>query len=64
MTPDKRLEQVEVASVRKKMKRVDFARNVNREEIVIGAAELGVDLDEHIVFVRDAMIGIHAELGL
>jgi len=64
MSPNKQLAEVEVPSVRKKMKRVDFARNVNRDDIVNGAAELGVDLDEHIAFVRDAMIGIHAELGL
>jgi predicted hydrolase (HD superfamily) len=50
--------------VRKKMKSAGFARNVNRDDIVNGAAELGVDLDEHIVFVRDAMIGIAGELGL
>jgi predicted hydrolase (HD superfamily) len=64
MTPNKRLDEVEVSSVRKKMKRVDFARNVNRDDIVNGAAELGVDLDEHVAFVRDAMRGIHADLGL
>lgn len=62
--PGRRLDEVEVASVRKKMKRVDFARNVNRDDIVKGAAELGVDLDEHIAFVREAMLGIRAELGL
>jgi predicted hydrolase (HD superfamily) len=64
MTPERTLEQVEVASVRKKLKRADFARNVSRDDIVDGAAELGVDLDEHIAFVRDAMRSIHAELGL
>ena len=64
MTPGKRLAEVEVPSVRKKMKRVDFARNVNRDDIVQGAAELGVDLDEHILFTLEAMRGIHAELGL
>ena len=46
------------------MKRVDFARNVNREDIVNGTAELGVDLDDHIAFVLSAMRGIHGELGL
>jgi len=64
VTPTRSLEQVEVASVRKKMKRADFARNVNRDDIVQGAAELGVDLDEHIAFVREAMLGIRGELGL
>ena len=62
--PERRLDQVEVASVRKKMKRADFARNVNRDDIVQGAAELGVDLDEHIAFVREAMLGVRGELGL
>ena len=46
------------------MKRVDFARNVNREDMVNGAAELGVDLDAHIGFVLEAMRGIRGELGL
>ena len=64
VTPTRSLDQVEVASVRKKMKRVDFARNVNRDDIVNGAAELGVDLDEHIGFVLAAMRGIKGELGL
>lgn len=64
MTPNKQLAEVEVPSVRKKMKRADFARNVNRDDIVHGAAELGVDLDEHIAFTLEAMRGIHAELGL
>jgi predicted hydrolase (HD superfamily) len=64
VTPGKSLADVEVASVRKKMKRADFARNVNREDMVKGAEELGVDLDEHIAFVLEAMRGIKAELGL
>ena len=46
------------------MKRVDFARNVNREDIVAGAAELGVELDAHIAFTLEAMRGIRGELGL
>jgi len=58
VTPEKSLEQVETSSVRKKMKRADFARNVNREDIVNGAAELGVDLDAHIAFTLDALRGI------
>jgi putative nucleotidyltransferase with HDIG domain len=62
--PDKSLASVEVASVKKKMKRVDFARNVSRDDIVNGAAEMGVDLDEHIAFVLEAMRGIKSELGL
>ncbi len=64
VTPGKTLDQVEVGSVKKKMKRADFARNVNRDDIVNGAAELGVDLDEHIAFVLEAMRGIKGDLGL
>lgn len=64
VTPEKKLASVAADSVRKKMKSAGFARNVNRDDIVNGAAELGVDLDEHIAFVRDAMLGIAPELGL
>ena len=64
VTPERKLALVEVQSVRKKMKSAGFARNVNRDDIVNGAAELGVDLNEHIAFVRDAMLGIAGELGL
>ena len=64
MTPNKALAEVEVPSVRKKMKRVDFARAVNRDDIINGAAELGVELDEHIAFTLEAMRGNHTELGL
>lgn len=64
VTPGKSLDEVEVASVRKKMKRADFARNVNRDDIVQGAAELGVDLDQHIGFVLEALRGIRGDLGL
>jgi len=62
--PDRKLASVEVASVRKKMKSAGFARNVNREDIVQGAAELGEDLDAHIAFVLAAMQAGAAELGL
>lgn len=64
ITPNKSLADVEVASVKKKMKRADFARNVNRDDIVTGTAELGVEMDEHIAFVLGALREIHAELGL
>jgi putative nucleotidyltransferase with HDIG domain len=64
VTPGKSLDQVEVASVRKKMKRADFARNVSRDDIVNGAAGLGLDLDQHIAFTLEAMRGIRGELGL
>jgi predicted hydrolase (HD superfamily) len=53
--PDRSLARVEVASVKKKLKRADFARNVNRDDIVSGAAELGEDLDAHIAFVLGAL---------
>jgi putative nucleotidyltransferase with HDIG domain len=52
------------ASVRKKMKAKGFARGVNRDDVVRGAADFGVDLDAHVQFVIDAMKGIAAELGL
>jgi len=64
ITPEKSLATVESPSVRKKMKRADFARNVSREDIVAGAAELGVDLDAHIAFTLEALRGIRGELGL
>ncbi len=53
--PDRSLAGVEVASVRKKLKRADFARNVSREDILQGTAELGEDLDAHIAFVLEAL---------
>jgi putative nucleotidyltransferase with HDIG domain len=62
--PTKSLSEVEPASVRKKMKDKGFARAVNREDIVNGAAELGVDLDEHIRFVTDSLKPVAADLGL
>jgi putative nucleotidyltransferase with HDIG domain len=51
-------------SVRKKMKQKTFAAGVNRDDIIRGAEDLGVDLDEHIQFVIDAMAGVAHELGL
>ena len=62
--PGKSLAEVEAKSVRKKMKDKAFARSVNREDITTGAAELGVDLEEHIAFCIEAMKSIAAELGL
>lgn len=62
--PDKSLDSLEVRSVRKKMKDKAFARGVNRDDIVRGAEELGVDLDEHIAFCIEAMRPVQAELGL
>src|SRR5215831_6488910 len=62
--PNKSLFEVAAPSVRKKMKDKAFARSVNREDIINGAAELGVDLDEHIDFCIRAMQGRAEELGL
>jgi putative nucleotidyltransferase with HDIG domain len=62
--PRKSLQEVEAKSVRKKMKDTAFARSVHREDIVQGAAELGLDLEEHIAFCIEAMKTIAAELGL
>ena len=58
-----KIADLEVSSVKKKMKDKGFARNVNRDDITNGCAELGVPLDEHIRFVIDAMKTISSELG-
>jgi len=62
--PTKSILDVEVAGVRKKMKDKAFAKGVHREDIVKGAAELGVELDAHILFCIEAMRAKAAELGL
>lgn len=62
--PGKSLAEVDARSVRKKMKDKAFARSVSRDDIVNGAAELGVELEEHIAFCIEAMRGIARELGL
>ncbi len=62
--PTKAIADVEVPSVRKKMKDKAFARGVNREDVIQGAAELGVELDAHIAFCLDAMKKRAGELGL
>jgi len=62
--PTRSLADVDARSVRKKMKDKAFARGVNREDVVAGAAELGVDLDEHIDFVIGAMRREAEALGL
>jgi putative nucleotidyltransferase with HDIG domain len=62
--PGKSLAEVEAKSVRKKMKDKAFARSVNRDDIINGAADMGVDLEEHIAFCIEAMKEIAAELGL
>ena len=62
--PTKSILGLEVASVRKKMKAKSFAAGVNREDLVNGAAELGIDLDEHIANVIEAMSSVASTLGL
>jgi predicted hydrolase (HD superfamily) len=62
--PNRSLAEVDARSVRKKMKDKAFARSVNRDDIVNGAAALGVDLDEHIGFCVTAMQERARELGL
>ena len=62
--PDKSLSSVEPASVRKKMKDKAFARAVNRDDLVKGAADLGVELDEHIRFVAEALKPVALQLGV
>ena len=62
--PGKSLAEVDVKSVRKRMKDKAFARKVNRDDIINGAADLGVDLDEHIAFCIDALKEVAPALGL
>jgi len=62
--PSKNIADLDAKSVRKKMKDKAFARSVSREDIIKGATELGVDLDEHIAFCIEAMKSISGELGL
>src|SRR5271169_3698566 len=62
--PGRSIQEVEVKSVRKKMKDKAFARSVNRDDITNGAAELKVDLDQHIEFCIEAMQQRAADLGL
>lgn len=59
-----RLEGLAAKSVRKKMKTASFAAAVNRDDIVNGAEDLGVELNEHINFCIAAMQGVAADLGL
>jgi putative nucleotidyltransferase with HDIG domain len=62
--PSRSVHEVDARSVKKKMKDKAFARGVNRDDVVNGAQELGVDLEEHIQFVIDAMRGAADSLGL
>ena len=62
--PSRSLDDLEVSSVRKKLKDKAFARSVNRDDIYQGATELGVALEEHIRFVIDALRPHQKEIGL
>ncbi len=62
--PSKKLADVDVAAVKKKWKDKAFARGVNREQVVKGAEELGIPLDEHIQNVVDALKEAAPSLGL
>jgi len=62
--PGRSIAEVEVKSVRKKLKDKAFARAVNRDDVINGAAEMGLDLDEHINFCIEAMKDRAARLGL
>jgi predicted hydrolase (HD superfamily) len=62
--PSRSLDDLEVSSVKKKLKDKAFARTVNRDDIRQGVEELGVDLDEHIRFVIDTLRPIQKEIGL
>lgn len=62
--PNRTIDEVEVKSVKKKMKDKAFARNVDRDDIIKGALELGIELDEHISFCIQSMRKNKEELGL
>jgi putative nucleotidyltransferase with HDIG domain len=62
--PSRKIADVEVASVKKKLKDKTFARSVSREDITLGTEELGIPLDEHIQNCLNAMNRVSSELGL
>jgi predicted hydrolase (HD superfamily) len=62
--PSKSLNDMEVASVKKKLKDKAFARSVNRDDIHQGVEELGVTLDDHVRFVIDSLRPVQEEIGL
>lgn len=62
--PGRVITGLEPAAVRKKLRDRSFARSVNRDDVVRGAEELGVDLDDHIAFVVEALGGVADEIGL
>jgi putative nucleotidyltransferase with HDIG domain len=62
--PSRSLQDLEVSSVRKKLKDKAFARGVSREDVILGAEELGVPLEEHIKFMLEALRPHERRLGL
>jgi putative nucleotidyltransferase with HDIG domain len=62
--PGKSIHVLKLKSVRKRMKSAAFARSVNRDDILRGAAEIGMEVDESIAFTLEALRGIAADLGL
>jgi putative nucleotidyltransferase with HDIG domain len=64
VTQGKSLHEVKLKSVKKKMKSKAFAASVSRDDITTGASGLGVEMDEHVLFVLEAMRGVAGELGL
>lgn len=62
--PSKKMADVKPSSVKKKLKDKAFARSVNRDDIYNGVTELGVDLEEHIAFVREALLEIADQIGV
>ena len=62
--PSRSVHEVEAKSVRKKMKDKAFARGVSREDVITGAEELGVELEDHIAFVIGAMQSVAEDIGL
>ena len=64
MVRPERLAGMQASSVKKKLKTKAFAASINRDDIARGAADLGVELDQHIQFVIDALQPVAAELGL
>ena len=62
--PSKSIADVKPASVKKKLKDKAFARSVSRDDIYNGAKELGADLEEHVAFIREALLQIADQIGL
>lgn len=62
--PTKSVHDVDASSVLKKMKKKEFARGVNRDDVILGAQELGIELETHVQFVIAAMRGAADAIGL